>query len=111
MSENKKFKFEDLQPHVDMLCDALENRGASSSGIPNEKVYPQAKAYRNVLVKVRTRSILGYDLEMLLHTLRHETLALAKDNQFHRIEKLVKALDLYIRKEYDKFIVDSGETK
>lgn len=97
----KKLTFDDLQPHVDMLCDALENRGASSSGIPNEAVYPQAQAYRNVLSKVRSKSITGYDLEMMLHTLANETLALAKNNQYHRIGKIVSALDIYIRKEYN----------
>jgi hypothetical protein len=97
----KKFTFDDLQPHVDMLCDALENRGASSSGIPNEAVYPQAKAYRNLLSKVRSKSITGYDLEMMLHTLANETLDLAKNNQSHRIGKIVSALDFYVRKEYN----------
>lgn len=99
----KKFTFDDLQPHVDMLCDALENRGASSSGIPNEAVYPQAKAYRNVLSKIRSKSITGYDLEMLLHALKNETLALAKNNQYHRIDKIASALDFYLRKEYHKY--------
>jgi len=98
----KQLKFEDLQPHVDMLCDALENKGASSSGIPNLEVYPQAAAYRNLLSKIRSKEISGYDLEMMLHTLKHETLELAKNNQAHRIHKLVEALDIFIRKEYNK---------
>ena len=49
----KKFTFEDLQPHVDMLCDALENKGASSSGVPNEQVYHCAQKYRDLLKLVR----------------------------------------------------------
>ena len=101
-----KFKFEDQQPHVDMLCDALENRGASSSGVPNEKVYPQAQAYRNLLAKVRSKTISGYDLELFLHTLKNETLELAKNNQFHRIDKIVSALDFYMRKEYNSICSD-----
>jgi hypothetical protein len=99
---SKKFTFEDLQPHVDMLCDALENRGASSSGVPNPIVYPQASLYRNLLKKVREKEISGYDLEMLLGVFRRETLELAKNNQYHRIEKIVLALDVYIRKEYNR---------
>ncbi len=99
----KKFKFEDLQPHVDMLCDALENKGASSSGSPyNKEVYPQASAYRNLLTKIRDKQISGYDLEMMLHVLKAETLNVAGNNQKYRISKIVTALDIFIRKEYDR---------
>lgn len=99
----KKFKFEDLQPHVDMLCDALENRGASASGVPyNEKVYDQAKAYRHLLSKIRNKEINEYDVLMILATLKNETLVLAGNNQIYRIRKLVDALDIFIRKEYNK---------
>ena len=99
----KKLKFEDLQPHVDMLCDALENKGASASGLLyNPKVYPQAQAYRNLLAKIRAKEISGYDLEMMLHTLKAETLEFAGNNQRHRISNLVDALDFFVRKEYNK---------
>jgi hypothetical protein len=97
-----KFKFEDLQPHVDMLCDALENRGASSSGVPNEKVFPQAQAYRNLLAKVRSKAISEYDLKLFLLTLKNQTLELAKNNQYHRINKIVNALDVFVLKEFNK---------
>ena len=99
----KKIRFEDLQPHVDMLCDALENKGASASGFPyNPKVYPQAQAYRNLLAKIRAKEISGYDLEMMLHTLKAETLEFAGNNQKLRILKIVEALDFFIHKEYNK---------
>ena len=99
----KKLRFEDLQPHVDMLCDALENRGASSSGIPhNKEVYSQAQAYRNLLAKIRAKEILGYELEMILHVLKAETIQLAGNNQTLRIVKIVRALDIFLRKEYNK---------
>ena len=99
----KKLRYEDLQPHVDMLCDALENKGASPSGISyNEQVYPQAQAYRNLLTKIRAKEISGYDLEMMLHVLKAETLQLAGDNQILRIAKIVEALDIFIRKEYNR---------
>lgn len=100
---SKKFRFEDLQPHVDMLCDALENKGASASGLSyNPQVYPQAQAYRNLLIKIRAKEISGYDLEMMLHVLKAETLELTGSNQISRIIKIVDALDSFVRKEYDK---------
>ena len=98
-----KFKFEDLQPHVDMLCDALENKGASSSGVSyNRLVYPQAQAYRHLLAKVRSKEVSEYDVLMILATLKNETLELAGKNQRYRIVKIVEALDIFIRKEYTK---------
>jgi len=103
MTETKKFKFEDLQPHIDMLCDALENRGASSSGVPNEKVYPQARAYRNLLTQIRKQQISGRDVLLILGTLRNETLELTGNNQRHRIVKLLDALQIYMTKEYAKY--------
>lgn len=100
----KKFTFEDLQPHVDMLCDALENKGASSSGSPyNKEVYLQAQAYRNLLSKIRAKAISGYDVLMMLAVLKAETLNLAKGNQQYRIGKIVNALDIFIMKEYNKY--------
>jgi hypothetical protein len=98
-----KFKFEDLQPHVDMLCDALENKGASASGLPyNQMVYKQAQAYRNILSKVRNKEVNSFDLTMVLATLKNETLEYAGQNQRYRIKNLVNALDIYIKKEYNK---------
>ena len=100
----KKLRFEDLQPHVDMLCDALENKGASSSGIPyNQEVYVQAKLFRNLLEKVRSQQISGYELEMCLQTFANETIAIIGTNQKNRIAKIVIALSFYIRKEYNKY--------
>lgn len=98
----KKFKFEDLQPHVDMLCDALENRGASSSGVPNEAVYPFAEKYREVLRQIRGGSMAFETLIFDLQRLHYETLATTGINQRHRIDKIVKALDHFIIKEYNR---------
>jgi hypothetical protein len=102
MSQTKQIRFEDLQPHVDMLCDALENKGASSSGIPNLEVYAFAQKYRYTLAKVRakvyTLETLEYDLAML----RYQTLKAAENNQHYRIGKIVEALDIFILKEYNK---------
>ena len=50
-------KFENLQPWVEMIIDALENRGSSSSGIPDEKVYPYAERYRIMLGNIRNKKI------------------------------------------------------
>ena len=99
----KKFKFEDLQPHVDMLCDALENKGASSSGIPhNRQVKENAERYREILRQVRNKNISFGCLLYDLHSLSQQTLHAAIGNQYHRVEKIVHALDVFIMKEYNK---------
>jgi hypothetical protein len=98
------FKYEDLQPHVDMLCDALENKGASSSGIPNPDVYPFAEKYRRVLAYVREKVYTYDELLYDLVVLRVQTLEAAKNNQSYRIGKIVEALDIFIVKEYNKYI-------
>ena len=99
-----KLRFEDLQPHVDMLCDALENKGASPSGIPhNKEVAENAERYREVLRKIRSKSITFEDLLYDLHMLNHQTMEAAGDNQNHRIGKIVFALDQFIMKEYNRY--------
>lgn len=99
-----KLRFEDLQPHVDMLCDALENKGASPSGIPhNKEVSENAERYREVLRKIRSKSITFEDLLYDLHLLKHQTMEAAGDNQNHRIGKIVFALDQFIMKEYNRY--------
>jgi hypothetical protein len=97
----KKFKFEDLQPHVDMLCDALENKGASSSGSSYDSdVYVYAKKYREILRQVRAKEIGCVSLWIELGQLESDTNRVAKI-QRHRIAKIVNALVLYIKKEYN----------
>jgi len=104
MSEQKKLRFEDLQPHVDMLCDALENKGASASGIPHPiAVKELAERYRETLKKIRAKQITFEDLIYELHLLNHETNAAAENNQSYRIGKIVHALDVFIMKEYNKY--------
>jgi hypothetical protein len=85
-----------------MLCDALENKGASSSGIPNPSVYPFAHKYRHILVQVRAKDYTFDGLLCDLSVLRVQTLESAKDNQYYRICKIVEALDIFILKEYNK---------
>jgi len=97
-----EFKFEDLQPHVEMLIDALENKGASSSGFSNEKIYHCAQMYRNLLNKIRNKEIKGYNLLWAIHEHRMYTLEKTNNNQRHRIYKIVHALDFYLQKEYDR---------
>jgi hypothetical protein len=96
------FKFEDLQPHVDMLCDALENKGASSSGISNPNVYPFAHKYRYILAQVRAKECTFDGLLCDLYALRIQTLEAAKNNQYYRVGKIVEALDIFILKEFNK---------
>ena len=98
---SKKFTFEDLQPHVDMLCDALENKGASSSGTPYpEGIYTCAKKYRETLQQVREKRIGLTDLWINLRHLEMDTIQVAT-SQKHRIAKIVSALNFYIKKEYN----------
>lgn len=102
MKENK-LRFEDLQSYVDMLCDALENKGASSSGIPhNENVCAFADKYRKLLEGIRKKQI-GHSL-MIAHLNNYsiECMIEAKDNQNFRIFKILQALDSYVKKEYNR---------
>jgi len=101
---SKQLRFEDLQPHVDMLIDALENKGASSSGIQyNKEVYDHPPRYREILQQIRNRQITFEDLVYELHLLKHLVTEAAKDNQSYRIGKIVHALDIFIMKEYNKY--------
>ena len=97
----KKFKFEDLQPHVEMLCDAIENRGSSSSGIPHS-AYECAGMYRNLLAKAREGIIPQHQLSFALYETKLYMLKIA-GCQHYRLTNLANALDFYIKKEYNKF--------
>ena len=100
----KHLRFEDLQPHVDMLIDALENKGASSSGIQyNKEVYDHPQRYREILQQIRNKQITFEDLIYELHLLKHLVTEAAKNNQSYRIGKIVSALDIFIMKEYNKY--------
>ena len=96
----KKFKFEDLQPHVEMLCDAIENKGASSSGIPH-KAFECAQMYRNLLAQARNKSVESKQLFFALYELKLYMLKIA-GCQHYRLRHLADALDFYIKKEYNK---------
>ncbi len=100
----KKLTYEDLQPHVDMLCDALENRGASTSGTPhNKEVNENAERYRELLQQIRNKTISFESLIYDLHLLNHQTNRAAIGNQEYRISKIVHALDIFIMKEYNRY--------
>ena len=104
MSEQKKFKFEDLQPHVEVLIDALENKGASPSGVSYKAgVYKYPPQYRELLAKIRNKTISFEDLLYELHLLKHLVMEAAGDNQRYRIQHIVDALDTFLFKEYQKF--------
>jgi hypothetical protein len=96
----KKLRFEDLQPHVEMLCDAVENKGASSSGIPH-KAFECANMYRDLLAKARDKTISRKQLCFALYELKLYMLKIA-ESQHYRLSNLADALDFYIKKEYDK---------
>jgi len=91
-------KYEDLQPHVEMLIDALENKGASSSGFPNEQVYPYAQKYRDFLKEIRDRKISKYALEHFLNDTHDEIMEIT--NQPHRTEQILGAMRIYFYKEF-----------
>ena len=93
-----KFRFEDLQPHVEMLIDALENRGASSSGTPDLLVYPYAEKYRDMLKKIKEKSVSKYHLDRFLNTSYDEIMAVT--TQKYRVENLLKAIKIYFYKEF-----------
>jgi len=104
MTEQKKLNFENQQPYVEMLIDALENKGASSSGIPhNKEVMENAERYREVLKQIRSKNKTFEDLVYDLHLLNHQTNQAAGDNQSYRIAKIVHALDIFIMKEYNRY--------
>jgi hypothetical protein len=88
MSEKQKhLRFEDLQPHVDMLCDALENKGASPSGLPYaDGVSEFANKYRELLTGIREKQI-GYTLMFsTLHNLEIQCMKVVGNNQRYRKE-------------------------
>lgn len=93
-------RFEDLQPHVEMLCDAIENKGASSSGIPH-KAYECANLYRDLLAKARAKSVDRNTLSFALYDTKLYLLKIS-EGQHHRLTKLADALDIFIKKEYNK---------
>jgi len=99
----KKFSYEDLQPHIEMLIDALENKGSCASGLPySNGVKEQAQLYRTLLSFVRSGN---HTLELLMQDLydyRHRTMALVGNNQRYRIGQILNALDSYMVKEYNK---------
>ncbi len=108
---SKKFTYADLQPHVDMLCDALENKGASPSGIPyNDGVYVYAKMYRELLADIRNVKITRESLLNILDIYRHSVLVAAGNNQTYRITQLVDAINVFMLKEFNKVTGNEQKT-
>jgi hypothetical protein len=95
-----KFRFEDLQPHVEMLIDALENKGSSSSGTPDILVYPYADKYREMLEQIREKNVSRYYLDRFLNETFDEIMEVTV--QKHRVENLLLALRVYFYKEFMK---------
>jgi hypothetical protein len=99
----KKFTFNDLQPRVEMLIDALENRGACASGLPYAPgVKAVAEDYKSILDLVRNKKITKEDLVEDLSTAKALVLDRAGNNQIDRIRKILDALDFYMMREYSK---------
>ena len=99
----KKFTFDDLQPPAEMLIDALANRGACASGFKYAAGVAELSAsYHELLMQVRNKKINYDDLVEDLNLFARLVLKRAGNNQRHRLEKIVEALDIYIKKEYNK---------
>jgi hypothetical protein len=94
------FQFKDLQPWLDMLIDALENRGSSSSGIPDILVYPYAEKYRSMLQDIREKKVSRYYLDRFLYQNHDEIMKVTV--QKYRVEKLLEAIRTYFYKEFMK---------
>ena len=90
--------YDKLQPWVEMLIDAVENKGASSSGIPNPKVFPYAEKYRELLKQIRNKQLSKYHLETTLRQYQREIKEVS--NQPHRTDDLTEALHTYFIKEF-----------
>lgn len=98
-----KFTADTIQPFVEMLIDAIENKGASSSGVSyNSSVVAQAKHYRSLLSAIRNKEITKSQLLNALTLLRTETMQFAGNNQSYRIREILKGLDFFMLKEYNK---------
>ena len=93
-----KITYENLQPWVEMLIDALENRGASSSGIPDINVYPYAQKYRDMLQEVRAKKISKYHLDGFLNRTYDEVMSLT--TQPNRVQKILEAIKVCFYKEF-----------
>lgn len=100
---DKKFTYDDLLPRVELLIDALENKGSYASGTPyNTGVSDKAKLYKALLTEVREKR---HAFERLLYDLqdyKFQTLQLIGNNQRYRIIQILEALDYYFIQEYHK---------
>lgn len=97
---SSKITYENLQPWIEMLIDAIENKGASSSGISNPKVFHYAQKYRDLLAQVRNKELGMYHLEQTLRQYQREIQEVS--NQSYRTQQLTDALYIYFVKEFMK---------
>lgn len=96
----KKFTFNDLQPRVEMLIDALENRGSCASGLPyNPEVKALAKEYKDILVRIRNKQMPLSWLEVELDRLSKVVMEAAGNNQRYRIQQIIEGIGILMRKE------------
>ena len=93
-----KLTYDQLQPWIEMLIDAVENKGASSSGIPNPKVFPYAEKYRELLKQIRNKELSKYHLVQTLRQYQNEIQSVS--NQVYRTKQLTDALNSYLLNEF-----------
>jgi len=98
------FKFEDLQPHVEMLIEALENKGSTRSGFEyNVGISDYGSHYRELLANIRNKTIDKSEIVEKCNLLKDNITLLVKNNQAYRIKCILEALDIFLIKEYNKF--------
>lgn len=98
------FKFDDLQPHVEMLIEALENKGSTRSGFEyNVGISDYGMHYRELLTCIRNKTINKDKIVEQCNLLKDKIILLAGNNQAYRIKCILEALDIYLIKEYNKF--------
>jgi hypothetical protein len=93
-------KYKDLQPWVEMLVDALENHGSSSSGMPDILVYPYANEYRTVLKQIRNKELSKYQLDCFLDTTYDKVMSVT--TQKYRVSKILEGIKIYFYNEFMK---------
>ena len=94
------FDYSKLQPWVEVIIDALENKGPSSSGVPNLEVYPYSAKYKELLRQVRNKEC---SEEFMLQTLdQYQQEIESVSNQKYRTKMITEALKQQFSKELMK---------
>lgn len=94
------FDYSKLQPWVEVIIDALENKGSSSSGVPNLEVYPYAAKYKELLRQVRNKECSEEFMHQELDQYQKQIQSVS--NQKYRTKMITEALKQQFSKEFIK---------